>query len=49
LIFTDADFIVPPAWAEGLLRYFADPQFGVVFGQLAFCSSRFLEGFQSYD
>jgi cellulose synthase/poly-beta-1,6-N-acetylglucosamine synthase-like glycosyltransferase len=50
LVFTDADCVVPPPWAEGLLGYFVDPRVGVVFGQLALRSSgRFLERFQAYD
>jgi cellulose synthase/poly-beta-1,6-N-acetylglucosamine synthase-like glycosyltransferase len=50
LVFTDADCLVPPLWAEGLLRYFSDPRVGLVFGQLALRgSSSFLDRFQAYD
>jgi cellulose synthase/poly-beta-1,6-N-acetylglucosamine synthase-like glycosyltransferase len=50
LAFTDADCVVPPLWAEGLLDYFSDPRVGLVFGQLALRgSASFLERFQAYD
>jgi cellulose synthase/poly-beta-1,6-N-acetylglucosamine synthase-like glycosyltransferase len=50
LVFTDADCVVPPLWAEGLLAYFSDPRVGLVFGQLALSGSAgFLERFQAYD
>jgi len=50
LLFTDADCVVRPRWAEGLLGYFRDPRVGLVFGQLALRgSAAFLERFQAYD
>lgn len=50
LLFTDADCLLPPGWAEGLLAYFDDPRVGVVFGQISLRSSaRFLERFQAFD
>ncbi len=50
ILFTDGDCVVPPRWVEKTLCPFADPEVGVVFGQLSVRSEGgWLQDQQAFD
>jgi cellulose synthase/poly-beta-1,6-N-acetylglucosamine synthase-like glycosyltransferase len=50
LLFTDADCVVPPGWAEELGSRFADPAVGAVLGRVRLEEGpRFLDRFQAFE
>ena len=50
LLFTDGDCVLPPTWAEEMLRHFRRPEIGVVLGRIELAPGpTFLERFQAFE
>ena len=50
LFFTDGDCVVPPTWADEMLRHFNDPRVGVVLGRIELNEAPgFLRQFQAFE
>ncbi len=50
LLFTDGDCLLPPAWAEEMLRHFQDASVGVVLGRIELVEgASFLGRFQAFE
>jgi cellulose synthase/poly-beta-1,6-N-acetylglucosamine synthase-like glycosyltransferase len=49
LLFTDADCVVPRGWVENMVKYYADPQVGLVTGFISIRAFDWFDSIQAID